>query len=60
VGVKAAGGIRTLAELLRAQSWGVTRIGTSATATLLEEARQHFGGAPAREAPAAGRDMPGY
>ncbi len=60
VGVKAAGGIRTLAELLRAQSWGVTRIGTSATATLLEEARQHLGGAPAREAPAAGRDMPGY
>jgi deoxyribose-phosphate aldolase len=60
VGVKAAGGIRTLDDLLRVRSWGVTRIGTSATATLLEEARQRFGGAPAGGAPAAGRDMPGY
>ncbi len=60
VGVKASGGIRTLDDLLRARSWGVTRIGTSATAALLEEARQRFGGTPDGEAPAAGRDVPGY
>jgi len=60
VGVKASGGIRTLDDLLRAQSWGVTRIGTSATAALLEAARQRFGGSPAGEAPAAGRDTSGY
>ncbi|MBD0256408.1 MAG: deoxyribose-phosphate aldolase [Cytophagales bacterium] len=60
VGVKAAGGIRTLDDLFRARSWGVTRIGMSATAALLEEARQRFGGAPGGEAPAAGRDVPGY
>ncbi len=60
VGVKASGGIRILDDLLRARSWGVTRIGTSATAALLEEARQRFGGKPTGEAPAAGRDVPGY
>jgi len=43
VQVKASGGIRTLDELLLARSWGASRIGTSATATLLEAARQRFG-----------------
>jgi deoxyribose-phosphate aldolase len=60
VGVKASGGIRTLDDLLRARSWGVTRVGTSATATLLEEARQRFGSAPGGEVPASGRDVSGY
>lgn len=52
VQVKAAGGIRTLDELLQAQSWGVTRIGASATAAILEEARRRFGTEGQTEAPA--------
>ncbi|KAI1073578.1 hypothetical protein F5B20DRAFT_574677 [Whalleya microplaca] len=38
VQIKAAGGIRTLDEFLYAMSLGVTRIGCSSTATILEEA----------------------
>ncbi|OTB10870.1 hypothetical protein K445DRAFT_78035 [Daldinia sp. EC12] len=38
VQIKAAGGIRTLDEVMGAISLGVTRIGTSATADILEEA----------------------
>lgn len=37
VQIKAAGGIRTLDDVLRVQRLGVTRVG--ATATILEEAR---------------------
>lgn len=40
VQVKAAGGVRTLDDLLRVRSLGVTRIGATATETILEEARQ--------------------
>jgi len=40
VGVKAAGGIRTLDDLLAARSWGANRIGTSSTKAILEEARR--------------------
>ncbi len=39
VQVKAAGGVRTLDDLLHVMSLGVTRIGATATATMLEEAR---------------------
>lgn len=43
VQIKAAGGIRTLDELLRAKEIGCTRIGTSSTAALLEEAKARLG-----------------
>jgi deoxyribose-phosphate aldolase len=38
--VKAAGGIRTLDDLLRVKRLGVTRIGATATAEILEEAKR--------------------
>ena len=40
VGIKAAGGVRTLDDLLRVRGLGVTRIGATATAEILEEAKQ--------------------
>ena len=47
VQIKAAGGIRTLDELLRARALGATRIGASATEAILGEAiRRGFPGAP--------------
>jgi deoxyribose-phosphate aldolase len=39
VQVKAAGGVRTLDDLLRVRSLGVTRIGATATAAILDDAR---------------------
>jgi deoxyribose-phosphate aldolase len=40
VQVKAAGGVRTLDDLLRVKALGVTRIGATATQTMLEDAKQ--------------------
>lgn len=40
VQVKAAGGIRTLADLLRARELGATRVGASATKDIMEEAKR--------------------
>jgi deoxyribose-phosphate aldolase len=40
VQVKAAGGVRTLDDLLRVRGLGVTRIGATATKSILEEARE--------------------
>lgn len=40
IGIKAAGGVRTLDDLLRVRSLGVTRIGATATAEILEEAKK--------------------
>jgi len=40
VQVKAAGGVRTLDDLLRVKSLGVTRVGASATQAILDEARE--------------------
>ncbi len=40
VKIKAAGGIRTLKDLLRVRQLGATRIGATATAIILEEARK--------------------
>jgi len=46
--IKAAGGIRTLDEMLRARALGVTRIGASATEAMLNEAvKRGFAGAAA-------------
>ncbi|MEE9437634.1 MAG: deoxyribose-phosphate aldolase, partial [Saprospiraceae bacterium] len=39
VEVKAAGGVRTLADTLKVRSWGVTRIGATATEKIIKEFR---------------------
>lgn len=44
VEVKAAGGVRTLDDLLHVKSLGVTRVGATATATILDEAARRYGG----------------
>lgn len=43
VQVKAAGGIRSLDELIKMKDIGVTRIGATATAMIVEEARKRMG-----------------
>jgi deoxyribose-phosphate aldolase len=40
VQIKAAGGVRTLDDTLAVRSWGVTRIGATATQAIIEEARK--------------------
>ena len=40
VQIKAAGGVRTLDDLLRVRALGVTRIGATATEPILEEAKK--------------------
>ena len=40
VAIKAAGGVRTLGDLLRVRELGVTRIGATTTELILEEAKQ--------------------
>lgn len=57
--IKAAGGIRTLDELLRARAAGATRIGASATETILSEAvKRGFPGAAELAVDGAGSDRP--
>ena len=41
--VKAAGGIRTLKDLVFVKSLGVTRVGATATAVMMEEAKKRLG-----------------
>lgn len=41
--VKAAGGVRSLDDLLKVKETGVTRIGATATVAILEEAKKRFG-----------------
>jgi deoxyribose-phosphate aldolase len=41
--VKAAGGVRDLAKLIEVKELGVTRAGASATAAILDPARQELG-----------------
>ena len=43
VKVKAAGGVRTLTELLKFKEIGISRCGATATAAMLEEAKSLFG-----------------
>jgi deoxyribose-phosphate aldolase len=43
VKIKAAGGVRTLAELLKYKELGISRCGATATASILEEAKEVFG-----------------
>ena len=47
VQIKAAGGVRTLDDLLKVKALGVTRVGATATAAMLEEAKKRFGGGEA-------------
>ena len=42
VQIKAAGGIRTLDDLLRVRDLGVTRVGATATEAILEAAKKRF------------------
>jgi deoxyribose-phosphate aldolase len=42
VQVKAAGGVRTLDDLLKVREWGVTRVGATATVAMLEEAKKRY------------------
>ena len=42
VQIKAAGGVRTLDDLLMVRSLGVSRVGATATKSILEEARRRF------------------
>jgi deoxyribose-phosphate aldolase len=58
VAVKAAGGVRTLDRLLEVRGLGVTRVGASATATILDEARVRLGLPPVRSGSAT--DGTGY
>ena len=44
VQVKAAGGVRTFDKLVEVRSIGVTRVGATATKTILDEARAKLGG----------------
>jgi len=43
VKIKAAGGVRTLTDLLKFKELGISRCGATATAAMLEEAKKHFG-----------------
>ncbi len=42
VQVKAAGGVRTLDDLLKVREWGVTRVGATATVAMIEEAKRRY------------------
>lgn len=50
VQIKAAGGVRTLDDLLRVRQLGVTRIGATTTAAILEAAKTRFGLGETKEA----------
>lgn len=43
VKIKAAGGVRTLSELLKLKELGISRCGATATAAMLDEAKRIFG-----------------
>jgi deoxyribose-phosphate aldolase len=58
VQVKAAGGVRSLDELLKMKEIGVTRIGATATALIVEEARKRMG--LESEGDVSGQDTAGY
>lgn len=61
VQVKAAGGVRTLDDLLKVKSYGVTRVGATATVAMLEEAKKRFGGVQDKGTTASFYDdTPGY
>jgi deoxyribose-phosphate aldolase len=59
VQVKAAGGVRNLDMLLRVRAIGVTRVGASRTAAMLDECRQRLG-LPTIQAAVAGAKPAGH
>jgi deoxyribose-phosphate aldolase len=60
VQIKAAGGVRSLDDLLKVRSWGVSRIGATATKAMLDDACRRFSW-PARAGVAVASDAPaGY
>ena len=59
VGIKAAGGVRTLDEMLAAIEAGATRIGATATAAILDEARHRLEGGQSPTPAKDGTDL-GY
>lgn len=59
VQVKAAGGIRDLDALLRVREIGVTRVGATRTAAMLDDCRQRLG-LPAIQATLTEATLPGY
>ncbi len=59
VQIKAAGGVRSLDALLKVKSWGVTRIGATATAAILEDAKKRFEVGDKNESPSFG-ETKGY
>jgi deoxyribose-phosphate aldolase len=60
VQVKAAGGVRTLNDLLRVRALGVTRVGATATIAMLSEARQRHGLPPLAQAAGKAANASGY
>ena len=58
VQIKAAGGVRTLDDMLKVRGWGVSRIGATATAAILEDAKKRFALGAACAVRAA--ETPGY
>lgn len=60
VQVKAAGGVRSLDDLLHVRSLGVTRVGATATAVMIDEAIRRFGGAEVSGVGGKGNDTGGY
>jgi len=58
VQVKAAGGVRTLDDLLAVRALGVTRVGATATVAMIEEAKNRFGEASSESPPKD--ETPGY
>ncbi len=61
IGVKAAGGVRTLDALLEVMALGVTRVGATATKTMLDDFRARKAGtAPAATTAGAGSSEGGY
>ena len=58
VQVKAAGGVRTLDDLLAVKALGVARVGATATVAILEEAKRRFEGGSDQEIPH--QDTEGY
>ena len=55
IGVKAAGGVRTLDALLEVMALGVTRIGATATETIIEDFRARKAGMPPQAVALRGR-----
>ncbi|MVM30599.1 deoxyribose-phosphate aldolase [Spirosoma sp. HMF4905] len=60
VRVKAAGGVRTLDGLLKVKEMGVSRLGASATATIMEDAYRRFGAVDADTPLAPVAEAKGY